>query len=96
MTPIRLYFLRAACLDLLRDRDVFGGAPLITGQRYTSFTIARALMHLPVLCSHAGETPDEGAGLPETQSMPADFKTSVEQLVMSLVNDGYPSIVRGR
>lgn len=77
---------------VLGDREVFGDALLITGQRHSSFTIARSLMNLPI--------PRRGAGLARSKDtwpeggrpMPSDFATSSEQLVVSLLADGYPSI----
>ena len=77
---------------VLGDREVFGDALLITGQRHSSFTIARSLMNLPI--------PRRGAGLARSKDtwsgvgrpMPSDFATSSEQLVVSLLVDGYPSI----
>ena len=75
---------------LLGGHDVFGDAPLITGQRHSSFTIARSLMQLPVPPLAAGTVSDvrKPAGAP----MPVDFKASAEQLIASLWIDGYPSI----
>ena len=77
---------------LLGDREVLGSASLITGQDHSSFTIARSLMKFPVrgggarTAMNGNNTPGEGS------SMPADFVTSIGQLVVSLLADGYPSI----
>lgn len=77
---------------LLGDTDVFGEAPVVTGQRHTSFTIARSLIQLLVPHSHPGRTPDKSTRIAENQSMPADFKASAEHLIQSLLVEGYPGI----
>jgi len=77
---------------LLGNSDVLGDAQLITGQRHTSFTISRALMELPVTTGYTGATLGKGTCLGESQPMPADFKVSIEQLILSLLSDGYPHI----
>jgi AraC-like DNA-binding protein len=77
---------------LLGDRDVFGDAPLITGQRHSSFTISRSLMQLRVPSGRAGATPGKVPLLVVSQPMPGDFKTSAEHLIALLLMDGYPSI----
>lgn len=90
-SPIEVRLL-AGDEALLGDRGVFGDAALITGQRYSSFTVSRSLMQLRVPCRRAGATPGKDTRLAVRQSMPVDFKTSVEQLILSLSIDGYPSI----
>jgi AraC-like DNA-binding protein len=84
--------LLAGAEPFLGDRAVFADAPLITGQRHTSFTISRSFLKLPVPASQTRATPAEGPGFPALQSMPGDFKTSAEQLIVSLFDDGFPSI----
>jgi AraC-like DNA-binding protein len=81
--------LLAGTEALLGDQEVFGDAPLITGQRYSSFTVSRKLMCRPVPHQHAGAS-QRGLG-PATESLPiaTDFRTSVEQLIVSLLSDGY-------
>jgi AraC-like DNA-binding protein len=74
------------------DPEIFGEAPIVTGQRHTSFTISRSLMQRPVPGSHARSLQAEDSLLAAGRPMPADFEASVEQLVVSLLNDGYPSI----
>ena len=78
--------------SLLGNRDVFGDAPLITGQRHSSFTIARLLLQLPVPSGRAGTTPHNARRNATGQPMPTDFKTSAEQVIMSQLSDGYPGI----
>lgn len=77
---------------LLGDPVVFGEAPIITGQRYTSFTISRSHLQLPVPRLVSGRTPHKKKCIAESQAMPADFVSSAEQLIRSLLVDGYPSI----
>ncbi|MCB1773140.1 MAG: helix-turn-helix domain-containing protein [Gammaproteobacteria bacterium] len=72
---------------LLGKHDVFGDTPLISGQRHSSFTIARSLMQFPL---PAGST--SSVHKPSGAPMPVDFKTSIEQLISSLSIDGFPSI----
>lgn len=76
----------------LGDPEVFGDAPMVTGQRHTSFTISRALLQRPVPGPHTRMPQGEDSLLAAGQSMPADFENSIEQLVISLLHDGYPSI----
>jgi AraC-like DNA-binding protein len=77
---------------LLGDHEVFGDASLITGQGHSSFTISRALMRLPVPSGRAGAAAGNDTRSVVSASMPADFKTSAEQLIVSLLVDGYPGI----
>ena len=77
---------------VLGDRDVLAGARLITGQRHSSFTIARSLMNHPVPGPDAATSGEKGAAPVRGHPMPADFATSSEQLVLSLLADGYPGI----
>jgi AraC-like DNA-binding protein len=77
---------------LLGDSDIFGDAELIVGQRYTSFTVPRRLVLLPVSPPSAGVAADGGNGTTAGRPMPTDFKTSAEELVLGLLGDGYPGI----
>ena len=77
---------------LLGRRDLFGDAPVITGQRHTSFTISRSLMQQTVLCSGVGVTSAGSSRAAARRPMPVDLKASVEQLILSLLTDGYPSL----
>lgn len=77
---------------LLGDRHLLGDARLITGQRHSSFTMARSLTDLPV-AGHAPEMAGRKDAPPgEVRPMPSDFATSAEQLVESLLADGCPTI----
>lgn len=84
--------LLAGTEAFLGDREVFGDAPLITGQRCTSFTVPRPLMQRLVSGRHAAAHPGNENKLAESQLMPTDFRTSAEQLVGSLLTDRYPGI----
>jgi len=77
---------------LIGDRNVFGDARLITGQRHSSFTISRSLMQLPMPSWGPAATSGKDLRPSAGQSMPADFETSAEQLIVSLLADGYPSV----
>jgi AraC-like DNA-binding protein len=71
---------------------VFGDAPLITGQHHTSFTIARSLMQLPGPGCNTAAAAGKSSQLAVCRSMPADFRASAEQLVLSLLIEGCPGI----
>jgi AraC-like DNA-binding protein len=77
---------------LLGDTDVFGNARLVTGQRCSSMTVSRSLMATPapawLHAANGGADVQPVAG----QEIPADFRASAEQLVASLLVDGYPGI----
>lgn len=74
------------------DAETFGDVPMVAGQLYSSFTISRALLQRPVPGSHDRLPQGTDRLLAASQPMPADFQTSIEQLVISLLSDGYPSI----
>jgi AraC-like DNA-binding protein len=76
----------------LGDRDIFGDASLITGQRFTSFTVSRPLMQTLVHYQCAGAAPGQHTRLGESQPIPTDFRSSAEQLILSLLSDGYAGI----
>jgi AraC-like DNA-binding protein len=78
---------------LLGDRRVFGDALLITGQRHSSFTIPRSLLQLPVRSQGAKATPATPLMPVSSRPMPADFKTSAEQLIATLLVDGHLGIL---
>jgi AraC-like DNA-binding protein len=77
---------------VLGDWVNLGGARLITGQRHSSFTLARSLLNHPVPRPDAAMSGKKDAAPASGQPMPADFVTSSEQLVLSLLADGYPGI----
>ena len=74
------------------DPEIFGDAPMITGQRQTSFTVSHALLQRPVPGSQDHLPQGTDRLLAASQPMPVDFKTSIEQLVTSLLHNGYPNI----
>ena len=77
---------------LLGDSDVFGGAALAVGQRYSSFTVPRALMKLPVSSPSSGTAAAGDGATAAGRPMPMDFRTSAEELIVGLLGDGYPGI----
>ena len=77
---------------LLGDGSLLGEATLITGQDHSSFTIPRSLLSLGVQ-GPAPERAVNGACTPDFMPpMPSDLVTSVEQLVISLLEHGPPGI----
>jgi len=77
---------------LLGDWEVPVNTTLITGQDHSSFTIARSLMKLPVPRGEKRTAMNGNDTQGESCTMPADFVTSIEQLVVSLLADGYPGV----
>jgi AraC-like DNA-binding protein len=77
---------------LLGNSDVLGDAPVVIGQRHSSFTIACSLMNLPVqrdnVSLSSGIETTRGPG----RLMPADFTTSTRQLIESLLPEQCPVI----
>jgi len=77
---------------LLGSSDVLGDAPVVIGQRHSSFTIACSLMNLPVQRDNASLS----SGIKTTRGpgrvMPADFTTSIRQLIESLLPEQCPVI----
>lgn len=73
------------------DCGVFGSAQLITGQSHSSFTIPRSVMQMSMPPWHDKSMSGRDTGL-AGQRMPTDFKASAEQLIASLLTDGYPPI----
>ena len=77
---------------LLGDRQLLGDASVIPGQRHSSFTISGSLMELPIpIRTNGAALANEVAPVPGNP-MPADFLTSMEHLIVSLVGDGYLGI----
>lgn len=77
---------------LLGDRRFFGGARIITGEPYSSFTMQSSLLQRPIPRSvtpkvHPGKFP-QGIGPP----IPEGFRDAVEWLTLTLLLDGYPDI----
>lgn len=77
---------------LLGDQQFLGDTSIISGQSHSSFTISRSLMILPVSRSGTEVAQANGALPVADKPMPADFMNSIEQLIVSLVADGYPTI----
>jgi len=77
---------------LLGDWKVLRNASPITGQDHSSFTIAHSLMKTPVRGGGARTVMNKSSSQIGGRLMPVDFVTSIEQLVVSLLADGYPSI----
>lgn len=84
--------LMAGDAQLLEDRGFFGDAPLVAGQRHTSFTVSRALLQLPVSQPRNGATPASDQNAIAGRPMPTDFRTSAEELILGLLGSGYPRI----
>jgi AraC-like DNA-binding protein len=89
--PIELQLV-AGVESMLGDPDVFGDARVITGARYTSFTIA-----MPELQQRVHASPGVAETRPHHQapadfSIPVDLKGSLEALIVTLMPDGGPSI----
>jgi AraC-like DNA-binding protein len=77
---------------LLGDSGLLGEAALITGQDHSSFTIPRALLSIGVQ-RPSREKAVNGAGTPEfVPPMPSDLVTSVEHMLIALLEYGQPSI----
>jgi AraC-like DNA-binding protein len=84
--------LMAGTHERLDAPDVFGDARLLTGQRHTSFTIPREMLQR--LAPGPAAVPAslcEGAST-DRCAMPNDFKGSVEQVIVSLMDDECPGI----
>jgi len=84
--------LMAGTEMLLGDRAVFGDAPLITGQRCTSFTVSRSLMQTLVHPPSPATAPGCAVRSGESPAMPTDLRSSAEYLILSLLSDGYSGI----
>jgi len=77
---------------VLGDRQSLGDASVHPGQRHSSFTISRSLMELPIPIRTTGAITAKESLPIAGNAMPADFLSSIEHLVMSLISDGYPGI----
>ena len=84
--------LMAGTESFLGDRAVFGDTPLISGQRYTSFTISRSLLQTLTHHPCRNTSPGQPAHSVEDPSIPTDFRSSAEQLILSLLSDGHSGI----
>lgn len=84
--------LMAGDEGLLGDSDVLGDAPVVIGQRHSSFTVACSLMNLPVRREHTGVSPGIEASRGPVRLMPTDFTTSTRQLIESLLPEQCPGI----
>ena len=78
---------------LLGDRHFFGDAVIVPEQGHSSFTLPRSAIALPVHDHQVPGSPATTAALPGVaEPMPEDFRTSMEQLILSLAGDGFPDI----
>lgn len=89
--PVELQLMEGV-ESMLGGEEVFGDARIITGQPYTSFTIAT-----PDLARHISAASGLAARRPRgplaaLANIPVDFKASLEQLIVALMPDGGPSI----
>ena len=75
----------------LGSGESLADAPIITGQRHTSFTVPRSLLKLPLTRNRGGASAFNSAPS-GADPMPGDFMASIEQLIVSQISDGYPSI----
>ncbi|MEE4108757.1 MAG: helix-turn-helix domain-containing protein [Halieaceae bacterium] len=89
--PVELRLMKGA-ESMLGGREVFGDTRIITGQPYTSFTIATPVLQRRISAPSrlvARRPICPGAAF---ANIPVDFKGSVEQLIVALMPDGGPSI----
>jgi AraC-like DNA-binding protein len=84
--------LMAGTAELLGDRQFFGDAVIIVDQRHSSFTMTRTEMRSPVSSGIYRSTASASALHGAVTPMPTDFRSSVEQLILSLADDGFPDI----
>ena len=84
--------LMAGTESFLGDRAVFRDAPLITGQRCTSFTVSRSLAQTLIHHPCRNTAPEQSTRSGESPPIPADFRSSAERLILSLLSDGYSGI----
>jgi AraC-like DNA-binding protein len=84
--------LMAGDEKLLGDSRILGDAVLVTGQPHTSFTISRDLMRLPLPDWRPRSQLDSDAQPSSNRAIPTDFRVSAEQLIETLLVDGYPDI----
>jgi AraC-like DNA-binding protein len=89
--PIELKLMTGS-ESMLGSQEAFGDARIITGQPYTSFTIAtpdleRRISVAPGFAARRPKIP-----LAVSANIPVDFQASLEQLIVALMPDGGPSI----
>lgn len=84
--------LRAGCEALLGDWEGRAAGTLLTGQPHSSFTLSQAFLALPVTYTRNGANGGDNAAASAIPAMPFGFAASVEQLIMSLLLDGYTDI----
>jgi AraC-like DNA-binding protein len=77
---------------LLGDQADLGNASLIPGQRHSSFTVSQSLLNLPVRCGRADKALSKKDWSGMGRSMPDDLKSAIQQLIDSLLPEGYLSI----
>ena len=77
---------------LLGNRRFLGNARIRTGESHTSFTFPRSLLERPMAVEERKKQP-EGTGSPEmNQAIPTGFRASIEQLIITLMNDENPTV----
>lgn len=84
--------LLAGSEELLGNRDVYGDGRLLAGQQHTSFTISRALLERTVRSADTAVALTDGAMPMASRRIPVDFISSIERLIESLVDDGWPAV----
>ena len=84
--------LMAGTQKMLEEPAVFGDARLLTGQRHTSFTIPREMLQRLATGPAAVSVSHCEAVSTDHCAMPNDFKGSVEQVIMSLMDDECPGM----
>jgi AraC-like DNA-binding protein len=89
--PVELQFMEGA-ESMLGGQEVFGDARIITGQRYTSFTIATPVLQQRICAASGLAARRPKCPTAASANIPVDFKSSVEQLIVSLMPDGCLSI----
>jgi AraC-like DNA-binding protein len=76
----------------LGDLDVLGEAALVLGQKWTSFTMHRSALQTLVRIRDGEARRQSTSRLDGIPPMPADFRLSAEQLIDSLLRDGYATV----
>jgi AraC-like DNA-binding protein len=89
--PVELQLMEGA-ESMLKGQAVFGDARVITGERYTSFTIASPDLQRRIPASSGRAARRRECATTAFRNMPVDFRSSVEELIVSLMPDGGPSI----
>ncbi len=84
--------IMAGSEQLLGDRRFLGNARIRTGESHSSFTFPRSLLMRPMSGMKRKKQPD-GLVCPDMeQAIPTGFKASVEQLIITLMNDETPTV----